>query len=396
MKTIRYLLILFIIIALSFKGQAQDKIKPVEKDTIKSIGKDTLIFSGQLSSWILYNQGNNLPVFIGARYIPTLNYSIKLQNDRQFDFEASANLYGTIGIRPFDKAQTEGSLQPYRAWARYSTKQLEIRLGLQKINFGSASLLRPLMWFDQIDPRDPLQLTNGVWGLLGRYYFLNNANLWLWCLYGNDKTRPWDAEKTNQKYPEFGGRFQSPVPKGEVAISFHHRVADTQGLGATIPTYPAVAENRIGLDGKWDLGVGLWFEGTWVNKSKDIEMLTNTEILNIGTDNTFSIGNGLNVVFEQLLLSYDKKAFAFSNPISFTGLSLSYPISMIDNLNVISYYDWTNKTSYNFLNLKRQFNKIDFYIMAFWNPKNYQLPQQENSGNLYSGKGIQLMLVFNH
>ena len=30
---------------------------------------------------------------------------------------------------------------------------------------------------EDIDPRDPLQLTNGVWGLLGRYYFMNNANL---------------------------------------------------------------------------------------------------------------------------------------------------------------------------------------------------------------------------
>ena len=68
---------------------------------------------------------------------------------------------------------------------RYSSDQFELRLGLQKINFGSASMLRPLMWFDQMDPRDPLHLTDGVWGLLARYYFLNNANIWLWGLYGN-------------------------------------------------------------------------------------------------------------------------------------------------------------------------------------------------------------------
>ena len=63
--------------------------------------------------------------------------------------------------------------------------KLHIEPGLQKINFGSATMLRPLMWFDQVDPRDPLQLTDGVWGVLGRYYFLNNANIWLWGLYGN-------------------------------------------------------------------------------------------------------------------------------------------------------------------------------------------------------------------
>jgi len=54
---------------------------------------------------------------------------------------------------------------------------------LQKINFGSATLFRLLMWFDRIDPRDPLKLTDGVYGLLLRYYFHNNTNIWLWGLY---------------------------------------------------------------------------------------------------------------------------------------------------------------------------------------------------------------------
>ena len=386
MKTITYLLIL--IVFLSFNSKAQD--------TIQHATKDTLIFSGQLSAWGLYNQGNNLPIYLGARYIPTLDYTIYLNKDRKIDFEGSVNLNATNGFNPFYQNHTDGSLTPYRAWVRYSTKQLEIRLGLQKINFGSATLLRPLMWFDQIDPRDPLQLTNGVWGILGRYYFMNNANLWIWGLYGNDKTRPWDVDKTNQKFPEYGGRFQSPVPKGEVALSFHHRVTNTEGLGNSIPAYPEVAENRLGLDGKWDLGVGLWFEGTWVNKTRDLGMFSNQEILNVGTDNTFSIGNGLNVVFEQLLLSYDKKAFSFTQSIVFSGLSLSYPISLIDNLSTISYYDYTNKSSYNLMTLKRQYNKISLYLMAFWNPKTYLLPQQTNSANFYSGKGIQFMLVFNH
>lgn len=386
-KKPQYIIILLIIFGLDSNCFAQDSIKRA---------KDTLILSGQFSAWALYDQGNSLPVYMGTRYIPTLDYTIKLEKDRKIDFEGSVNLNGTNGFNPFYQNHTDGSLSPYRAWVRYSTNQMEIRLGLQKINFGSATLLRPLMWFDQIDPRDPLQLTNGVWGLLGRYYFLNNANLWIWGLYGNDKTRPWDVDKTNQKFPEYGGRFQSPVPKGEVALSFHHRVANTVGLGNSIPAYPEVAENRLGLDGKWDLGVGLWFEGTWVNNTKDLGKFTNQEILNVGADNTYNIGNGLHVVFEQLLLSYDKKAFSFSQAIGFSGLSLSYPISMIDNLSTITYYDWTNKASYNFMTLQRQYNKITFYLMAFWNPKTYLLPQQTNSANFYSGKGIQFMLVFNH
>ena len=388
MKMRNYNILSFIFIGFYMNCQSQEFVKYVPKDTV--------IFSGQLSVWGLYNQANSLPVYGSTRYIPTLNYSIKLQNNRQFDFEGSANAYGVLGIRSFDETNADGSLQPYRAWARYSTRHLELRVGLQKLNFGSATLLRPLMWFDQLDPRDPLQLTNGVWGILGRYYFPNNANLWLWSLYGNNKPRPWDIDLTNPSHPEFGGRFQSPVPKGEVGITFHHRVTDFRGSKLSAPDYNAVTENRIGLDGKWDLGVGLWFEGTFIHKSKDVGMITNTEILNLGTDNTFGIGNGLNVVFEQLLLSYDQKPFVLSTPASFSGLSLSYPTAVLDNLSLISYFDWTNNTSYNFLNFKRQFDKIAFYIMAFWNPKNYQLPQQLNSGNYYSGKGIQLMLVFNH
>jgi len=380
-KKMKYSFAFLLVFGLYLTSPAQDTIKKVN---------DTLVFSGQLSAWGLYNQGNRLPVYLGARYIPTLNYTFNLKNRQKIDFETSLNLNGNMGFKPFDNNQTEGSFTPYRFWARYSTKQLELRLGLQKINFGSATLLRPLMWFDQIDPRDPLQLTDGVWGFLGRYYFMNNANLWLWCLYGNDKQRPWQIDATNKKSPEYGGRFQTPVPKGEIAISFHHRRTDILSLNTNN------SENRIGLDGKWDLGVGLWFEGTWINKTKAIESVNNQEILNLGLDNTFGIGNGLNVVFEHLFLAYDDKAFDFKRPVSFSGLSLSYPISMIDNLSTISYWDWTNKASYNFLTLKRQYNKISFYIMAFWNPVHYQLPQQDNSINYYSGKGIQFMLVFNH
>ena len=42
----------------------------------------------------------------------------------------------------------------------------------QKMNFGSAIILRCLTWFNSIDPRDPLQATDGKTGPLLRYYFL--------------------------------------------------------------------------------------------------------------------------------------------------------------------------------------------------------------------------------
>jgi hypothetical protein len=360
------------------------------------MAQDSLQFSGQLSAWALYNPDIALPVYMGGRYIPQLNYGIQLPKGSMVDFEASVNINGLIGFHPFDTTNTDGKMKPYRLWARYSTQQFELRLGLQKINFGSASILRPLMWFDKLDPRDPLQLTDGVWGLLARVYFLNNVNIWLWGLYGNEEPKTWEIGKTNRHYPEVGGRIQSPVPRGEAAISYHFRIADTRSPDSIFAAYAEIPESRIGLDGKWDLGVGLWVEGSWISKGKDIGSFTNQEILNAGMDYTFGIGNGLHMMIEQLVISYDLKPFEFSNAMTFTGLSLSYPMGLFDNLSAIVFYDWTNESLYNFVNWQKQFNRISLYFMAFWNPEDYRIPLQEESGNLFAGKGIQVMVVFNH
>ena len=361
-----------------------------------AIAQDSLSFKGQASAWMNYNGGNDLPVYMGARYIPQLNYNLPLKDDHKIDFEASININGTAGFNPFDSLQATGRTKPYRLWARYSTQQFEIRAGLQKINFGSASLLRPLMWFDQVDPRDPLKLTDGVWGVLGRYYFLNNSTIWLWGLYGNNKPRGWEPFGTNNHYPEAGGRIQIPVPAGEAALSYNYRIADTRNIGGIVPANSKVGENKFGFDIKLDLVVGLWLEGSWVTKNKELGMFTNQEILNAGIDYTFGIGNGLYVIYEQLVAANDEKPFSFQNTSSFSLMSLSYPVGVFDNISGIVYYDWKNNKSYNFLNWQKQLNKITLYFMGYWNPKSYNIPAQGNGQNLFAGRGVQIMLVLNH
>jgi hypothetical protein len=173
-------------------------------------------------------------------------------------------------------------------------------------------------------------------------------------------------------------------------------MADTRDMGSLVPAYAEIPENRIGIDGKLDLNVGLWFEGVWITKSKDIGLLTNQEIFCIGTDYTFSMGNGLYVLLEQLLVANDEQAFQFSRKISYSGLSLSYPIGIVDNLSAIFYYDWENNNSYNFINWNHNFRYLSFYLMAYWNPENYNLPQNGDAGDTFAGPGIQVMLVFNH
>jgi hypothetical protein len=352
-----------------------------------------LQFKGQLSAWTNYNPANELDLWGGARYIPQFNFEYGTVAKGLFDIEASANINGTLGTLPFDTLYSHGKIKPYRLWARYSNQQLEIRAGLQKINFGSASMIRPLMWFDKIDPRDPLQLTDGVWGILGRYYFLNNANIWLWALYGNKEAKTWEIGNTSQQRPEFGGRVQLPVPKGEVAFSYHNREVDKSGMGEMPAIVEIVNENRFGLDGKWDLGVGLWFEAAWMQKSKNMGMFTNQVSACIGTDYTFGIGNGLNLISEQLLFAYDEKPFAMEQAFLFSTLSLSYPLGMNDQLSALFYYDWKNNEIYNLVTWNHQFRRFTFYAMGYSNPKNYNIPLAANDVNLFAGTGIQIMLV---
>ena len=374
--------------------------------------RDSLVFKGQLITWLNANLANELPLAAGLRYLPQLNYRLPHTvtanrtpptahrqphtAPRLFDLEASANIFAAANLRPFDSLNATGLIKPYRLWVRYSGPQWEIRAGLQKINFGSATLLRPLMWFDQIDPRDPIQFTDGVWGLLGRYYFLNNANLWLWGLYGNHQRRGWDLAPTAKYRPEWGARFQQPLPKGEMALSLHHRHADTRSLEPLLPAHAAAPETRLGFDVKMDWAVGCWLEASWTANHRNLGAYRHQEMLNLGIDYTWGIGNGLYIAAEQLLVATDTRAFRLARTNSLSLLSLSYPIGFFDNLGAMIYYDWSNNALYRFVNWRKQWNNGTLFVMAYWNPKNSSLPTQSSTQNPYSGAGVQIMYLWNH
>jgi hypothetical protein len=357
---------------------------------------DSLMFQGELSGWININPSLSLPCMTGVRYIPQLNYTVKLPEKWLIDFEGSANTTIPFAFNPFDTGSVDIQAKLYRLWARYSTGRFEARIGLQKINFGSATLLRPLMWFDRVDPRDPLQHTDGVWGVLSRYYLMNNANIWVWVLHGNKDPKGWEVGSTGQRIPEMGGRYQTGLAKGEGAISYHYRVADTRGMDPLVEPNAEVPEHRIGIDGKWDLGVGLWCEGALIHKTKPVGVFTNQGMLNIGSDYTFGVGRGLTVMGEYLQYLYGKQPLALGNALHFAGLSLSYPLTIFDQLNGILFYDVTNRNLYQFIHWKRRLRNFDLYLMAYWNPDNYQLMLSGAGGRQYSGKGVQFMIVYNH
>ena len=356
----------------------------------------SLGFSGQAIGWSTLNPSDPFQAQVGLRYIPELSFKLPT-GSYTLDGEFSANLWASGDIYPGDSLVLDENLSPYRMWVRFSGDQFELRAGLQKINFGSAVLFRPLMWFDRIDPRDPLQLTDGVYGLLGRYYFLNNANIWLWGLYGENKTKGWETFPSLKNSIEYGGRIQIPVFTGEIATSYHHRTADASGI---VPdsmingeTYP---ENRLAIDAKIDLGVGLWFEGALIHQDLNFTDLTYKSLLNVGIDYTFGICSGLNVMTEFFGFLQGDQLLGADEHVEFGLLSATYPISIIHSVSAMLFYDFTNEDFYRFINWSVSFDRWSFYLMGYWNPDTYNLYNLDYQTSLYSGWGFQLMAVFNH
>ena len=111
------------------------------------------------------------------------------------------------------------------------------------------------MWFDGMDVRDPLQLTDGVYGILGKYFFENNANIWFWGLIGNENRKGWEMNATEQWEPEVGGRVELHVLTGEMGLSTNHRKVHAINLLSSAWTdYRILNESRFGLEAKWDVG----------------------------------------------------------------------------------------------------------------------------------------------
>jgi len=360
--------------------------------------QDSIIkLKGQVDAYAGINFSNPVQLQTGARFMPVLSIGKTFRNNLKFDSELSFDSYLNYHFAGSVNDISDSKIKPYRLWVRLSTERFELRAGLQKINFGSASMLRPLMWFDHIDPRDPLQLTDGVYGLLGRYYFQNNANAWLWILWGNDKTRGWETVPSERKVPEYGGRMQFPVPKGELALSYHHRTANLAGvlepsLIRRSSTYP---EDRIGLDGKWDIGPGLWAEYSLSHSSPDSAYFHPwTKLFTLGLDYTFNLGNGLYMASEFFRYSTANEVLNSGINNTFSSLTVNYPVG-INKIGSIIYYNWTNKTWYRFINLQRQSDNWTYYLFLYWNPDKFEIYNNISGNNMFAGKGIQFMVVFN-
>lgn len=366
-----------------------------QTDSIKNVA-----FSGQVTGWGIGQFENPVGIQVGGRFVPTLLGNFTLAPQSKIDFEASLNINGSTNFTGLRYDSVMGQFKPYRVWARYSGQNWEIRAGLQKINFGSAKMFRPLMWFDGMDVRDPLQLTDGVYGVLGRYYFTNNANIWLWSLIGNKKPTGFETIGTDQWKPEIGGRFQLPAGPGEMALSTNYRKIRVRDWASNLwNDYASLNESRIGLDGKWDLGIGLWFESsvtlTDVNNLSLLNVPKVQDAWNVGADYTFGVGNGLGLTVEYFRYHVGDKFVVNGTTLNVVGSLFTYPVSILDNLSAMIFYIPGSNLMYNYVNWTRTYDNWTLYAIGYWNPTTPLTISQTQGKNLFTGKGLQLMVNYN-
>jgi hypothetical protein len=352
-------------------------------------------FTGQLSTWANFSDQAWSQTQLGLRYIPSVSFEKYISEEDKISTDIALNL--TISGFPdsLESFRKYSEMKAYRIWLRYASAQYEVRAGLQKINFGSAALIRPLMWFERMDPRDPLRLARGVYGILFRYYFLDNTNIWCWGLFGNSGTKGWEIQPTSDRSPEYGARIQTPFLNGELAISYHHRDVSSMQNSESDTKF---AENRIAVDGKWDYEVGFWFETVYMNQRWSENSLNHTHNLNIGIDYTFPIGNGIHLLSEYFI-STKSAQFMDSGPtMKMFAVLADYSLGLLDYLMTIFFYDLVNQNLYRYISWQRMYDNWSFYFNVYWNPEFNVLGNINELSALRatSGLGLQIMVVFNH
>lgn len=341
-----------------------------------SADKFSYDYSGEIS---LQSGGYSLTdspdYYAGLRVLPFFQSLLDVSKNSYINFDISVNVFSSY-IEDWDN-----KLKLYRLSLTYQSLQTEVKVGLQKITFGPAKYLRSLMWFDRINPTDPMQITQGVYGALLRYYTMNNTNIWIWGLYGNDELKGLEQIKTDPKKPEFGGRLQLLLPKGEVAVSYHNR---------KLTNYFRDREQRLALDGYFDLGIGLWFESAISLMDNSVNSVMST----LGIDYTFGIGNGLNVIAEYMPIRYSPNNYFVDPEEQLFALSFSYPLNIMDQLLYMCYYSETRDKLFHYLRYQRTYDKYSINFALFYYPEiGYDVFTGRQTN--IAGLGAQVMAIYN-
>ena len=289
------------------------------------------------------NQSDFMPQL---SYIPTLSAYYELSRGKMVDLEWAYR----FGRSYIGDSLEEHYEKPYRGWLRYSTQRIEARLGLQKVSFGPARVLRPLAWFDTIDPEDPIAHTEGVEAFRLQFFPSNSLALWTWIMKDVSDTL------------SYGGRGELSTSLGEWGFTFHQ---DTD-----------VSNTQVGIDFRYDGFIGFWNESVMI-KSDNIEI----DMITVGADYTLPIASGVLIMTESMFISSNQNTTTPDQ--TFTAFMASLPVGMFHNVMLISSVDWDKNNTYNYLRWSRIYDKFSINCMASINPNEV-------------GNSFQLMFIYNH
>lgn len=313
-------------------------------------------------------------------YQPEFNAGHSFGTDFTLKGQAMGNaLIRQVFRRGDDLYNQRGKI--YRLWLAGNTTQTEARVGLQRINFGSAQLLRPLQWFDNLDPKDKLEQTEGVQALLLRHYFLNNTNAWLWGIKGQGKNRGQMLTVTKEDTYEMGGRLQIPLLEGEIALSYNHR------FETAFQTVDTGSEDRLGLDLHVDPGIGLWLEG-YISQTEKPFIIDKYQMpVTLGADYTFEIGNGIYTILETQMYASAKEDISELEKKNITlAFAANYPIGLLDKVLYYGAVKDDSSTSLHTLIWRREYDRLSWDVVFFW-----------DMGKLYKSydsRGAKLLMAY--
>lgn len=341
-----------------------------------------------LSPGIAWDSNNQSQSAAHLRYIPT--WSAAQPGSQKWRLDTELAVVFTASYASY----TEDFISRaswHRAWLRLTSQRFEGRLGLQKITFGQAKLFRPLAWFDTLDPRDPRQFTTGVSGLRLRYDFPNNAGIWVWSVYDQlnidfELGNFLETITADDQRPHTGLRLVYPLGPGEIGLSTD--VAEVNGLNGE-----KTLQQRIGIDGFWDVTVGAWFE--YEHRYLHTDSVSDWAAqLTVGSDYTFGIGNGVTVTGE-LYTALTGDNILDGDQLVMGGLMAAYPLTIMDYLNFFAIYSPDYDLGYHYLSWQRTWDNWLVQCSLFTVTGNIS-PVTATLLNSAGRRGIQLTIIFNH
>jgi|TARA_Y100000310_G_scaffold213239_1_gene214145 hypothetical protein len=317
-------------------------------------------------------------------YIPTLSLSRDLNNYSFIDLE-----WGYYFERIYNgDALLKTASKNYRMWFRYSSEKLEARLGLQKIAFGPAQILRSLAWFDTIDPKDPTGQTAAVEAFRLRVYPTNSLSVWTWVINNELDTLA------------YGGRVELSTDHGEWGFTYHQDPTMTTQAAGQLPVIIPGPHQRVALDHRYDGYLGFWFEGAgFFADNQQAVALNRYALVTFGADYTVPVGPGLLVMAEIMQSNGWSSKTDSTSKQTFTAFMAGMPLGMLHQLMFITHVDWDENHTYNYFRWSTTYDNFSLNFVLSINPKrvNYDNVHEGLLNTLTGfGTGLQFMLIYNH